>query len=416
MADTVRPFTINVPEAKIQRLRQKLSLCDLPDDDSPNAKSEKEPASWARGVPVSEIKRLVTTWQTSYDWRKAEAHLNTFPQFIAPIIIDGYGTYDIHHIHLRSPVPGSIPLLFLHGWPGSFVEATKIIRQLTQGDGTGGTRTFHVVAPSLIDFGFSSPSRAKDFSFEQHAEAYDKLMSVLGYNEYVIQGGDVGSLVTRYIAKKYGRTRCKAFHTNTAAATQPNEKTHPELHAEFLATPLTAAEQRGLERAGAFAKEGMGYFKQMTTRPLTIGYSLRDSPVGLLAWIYEKLRAWSDAYPWTDDEVLTWVSIHYFSTPGPEAPGNVYYAMEHSDPPAFAAAAAYVDVPFGVARFRNDLALVPRLWNRTLGPLVYEREHERGGHFAAWENPDAIVADLRRMFSDDGPAYEFVRSMVSAQG
>ncbi|KAI1429600.1 Alpha/Beta hydrolase protein [Xylaria sp. FL1777] len=401
---TVRPFKINVPEAKVERLRQKLALCDLPDDDSP---------SWARGPPVSEIKRLVTTWQTSYDWRKTEAHLNTFPQFVASVAIDGFGTYDIHHIHERSPVPGSIPLLFLHGWPGSFVEATKIIGDLVRGDGIDGTRTFHVVAPSLIDFGFSSPSRATGFSFEQHAEAYDKLMTALGYNEYVIQGGDVGHMVTKYITKKYGPTRCKAFHTSTPIALQPNETTHPELHAESLATPLTEAEQRGLERAAAFAKEGTGYYKQMTTRPLTTGYSLRDSPVGLLAWMYEKLVAWSDEYPWTDEEILTWVSVHYFSRPGPEAAGNVYYAMEHSDLPAFAVAAGYTDVPFGVARFRNDIALTPKLWNRALGRLVYEGEYERGGHFAAWERPDAIVADLRRMFSNNGPAYEFIRLMVS---
>ncbi|KAI1284687.1 Alpha/Beta hydrolase protein [Xylaria sp. FL0933] len=412
---TVRPFKINVPEAKIERLHQKLSLCDLPSDEAVGASSEGNSPSWAYGPPVSEIKRLVTAWQT-YDWRKTEEHLNTFLQFIASVTIDGFGTYDIHHIHMRSTIPGSIPLLFLHGWPGSFVEATKIIGDLARGDDTDATRAFHVVAPSLIDFGFSSPSRVAGFSFEQHAEAYDKLMSALGYNEYVVQGGDVGHLVTRYMAKKYGPKRCKAFHTNTAAASPPDKDKHPELHAEVLATPLTAAEQRGLERAGAFAKEGMGYFKQMTTRPLTLGYVLRDSPVGLLAWIYEKLRAWSDGYPWTDEEILTWVSVHYFSTPGPEAPGNVYYAMEHSDPPAFAAAAKYVGVPFGVARFRNDISLAPRLWNRTLGPLVYEREYEKGGHFAAWERPDAIIADLRHMFSNNGPAYEFIRSMISTQG
>ncbi|KAI0532432.1 Alpha/Beta hydrolase protein [Xylaria digitata] len=405
----IKPFRINVPEAKIERLRQKLALCDLPNDDSTDYATEKGSLSWVRGPPVSGIRRLVTTWQTSYDWRKTEAHLNTFPQFVASVDIDGFGTYDIHHIHKISSVSGSIPLLFLHGWPGSFVEATKIIDGLVNGDVADDTRTFHVVAPSLIDFGFSSPSRATEFSFEQHAEAYDKLMSALGYNEYVIQGGDVGCLVARYMAKKYGPSRCKAHHTNTPVPSEPNASSHPEL----LATPLTEAEKRGLERAGAVSAEGMGYYKQMTTRPLTIGYSLRDSPVGLLAWIYEKLRAWSDGYPWADEEILTWVSVYYFSTPGPEAAGNVYYAMEHGDPPVFAAAAEYIDVPLGVARFQNDLVLLPKLWNRTLGPLVYSSEYEKGGHFAAWERPDAIIADLRQMFGNDGPAYESVRSIVS---
>ncbi|KAJ2985035.1 hypothetical protein NUW58_g5747 [Xylaria curta] len=154
----IRPFTINVPDAKIERLRQKLALYDPPNEVSVGA--EQTLPSWARGPPVSEINRLVSTWQTSYDWHKAEAHLNTFPQFIASIDIDGFGVYDIHHIHKRSSKPDSIPLLFLHGWPGSFVEATKIIDDLAQGDGAADTRTFHVVVPSLIDFGFSSPSRA----------------------------------------------------------------------------------------------------------------------------------------------------------------------------------------------------------------------------------------------------------------
>ncbi|KAI0456794.1 Alpha/Beta hydrolase protein [Xylaria acuta] len=405
----IRPFKIDVADAKIDRLRQKLALSDLPNEDS------SEPSSATRGPPVSEISRLVSTWRTSYDWRKAEARLNSFPQFIASIDVDGFGTYDIHHIHKRSTMSHSIPLLFLHGWPGSFLEGTKIIDALAQGDGVAGTRTFHVVVPSLIDFGFSSPSRGKGFSFEQHAEAYDKLMSALGYNEYIIQGGDVGLIVGKYMAKKYGPSRCKAYHTNTPAPKPPNPDTFPELAAECAKTPLTDAEQEAMARAGQYSTEGMGYFKLMTTRPLTIGYALRDSPVGLLAWIYEKLRAWADGYPWTDEEVLTWVSVYCFSTAGPEAPGDVYYAMEHGRPPlAFDLAAEYVDVPFGVARFQNDVLVLPKLWNRTLGPLVYESEHGKGGHFAAWERPDAIIADLRKMFGDDGPAYESVRSIVSA--
>ncbi|KAH8166697.1 hypothetical protein CIB48_g1557 [Xylaria polymorpha] len=409
---TIRPFQIDVADAKIERLRQKLALSDLPEEGSIDAKSEQSSAS--RGPSVSEISRLVSTWRTSYDWRKAEARLNAFPQFIASIDIDGFGTYDIHHIHKRSTVTNSIPLLYLHGWPGSFLEGTKIIDDLAQGDGVASTRTFHVVVPSLIDFGFSSPSRAKGFSFEQHAEAYDKLMSALGYNEYVIQGGDVGLIVGKYMAKKYGPARCKAYHTNTPVPKPPNPDTFPELAAECQKTPLTDAENAAMARSGQYSTEGMGYFKLMTTRPLTIGYSLRDSPVGLLAWIYEKLRAWTDEYPWTDEEILTWISIYYFSTPGPEAPGNVYYAMEHSLPQAFDLAAEYLDVPFGVARFQNDVLVLPKLWNRTLGPLVYEADYEKGGHFAAWERPDAIIADLRKMFGNNGPAYESVRSIVSS--
>ncbi|KAI0490409.1 Alpha/Beta hydrolase protein [Xylaria cf. heliscus] len=410
---SVRPFKIHVADAKIERLRQKLALNDLPDEDSIHAKVEK--SSVNRGPSLSDISRLVDTWRTSYDWRKAEARLNEFPQFVASVDIDGFGTYDIHHIHKRSTVPNSVPLLYLHGWPGCFLEGTKIINDLAQGDGVAGSRTFHVVVPSLIDFGFSSRSGVVGFSFEQHAEAYDKLMSALGYNEYVIQGGDVGLLVGKFMAKKYGPSRCKAYHTNTPVPKAPTPETFPELAEEFSKTPLSDSEKESMARAGQYSTDGMAYFKLMATRPVTIGYSLRDSPVGMLAWIYEKLVAWTDRYPWTDEEILTWVSIYYFSTPGPDASANVYYAMEHSSPPVFDHAAEYVDVPFGVARFPNDILVLPKLWNRTLGPLVFESEYEKGGHFAAWERPDAIIGDLRKMFADNGPAYESVRLIVSAK-
>lgn len=179
-------------------------------------------------------------------------------------------------------------------------------------------------------------------------------------------------------------------------------------------TPLTDEEKKGLASTGVFGTEGNGYYKQMTTKPTTIGYAFRDSPVALLAWMYEKMHDWSDSYPWTDDEILTWVSIHYFSTAGPEATSNIYYAMEHSDPGAFAAAAPYIDVPLGIARFSNDLIVLPRLWNRTMGPIVYESQYEKGGHFAAWERPDAIVKDLRVMFGEAGVANEFVKDIRSS--
>lgn len=214
-----------------------------------------------------------------------------------------------------------------------------------------------------------------------------------------IEGGDVGYLITRFMAKKYGPSRCKAYHTNTPAPAQPDPETHPKLYARMLSTPPSEIEQRDLSRLVLFSKEGLGYYKQQSTKPQTLGYSLKDSPVGLLAWIYEKLHDWSHNYHWSDEEILTWVSIYHFSTPGPDASSNIYYAMEHAEPPAFTAQELYIDVPFGVSRFANDLVLLPKLWNETLGPLVFVGEHEAGGHFAAWERPDAIVKDIRSTFS-----------------
>ncbi|KAM5527187.1 putative epoxide hydrolase [Fusarium oxysporum f. sp. phaseoli] len=272
-----------------------------------------------------------------------------------------------------------------------------ILAPLVHGDNGG--HSFHVVAPSLIDFGFSSASKP-GFQVEHHAKLYDRLISELRYDQYVIQAGDVGSIIARYMAKAFGPTRCMALHTNTPLPSEPNKDTHLDLHKQMQETPFTEVELKGLARAGAVSKQGMGYYSMQLTMPTTIGYFLRDSPIGLLAWIYEKLVEWSDEYHWTDEEILTWVSIHYFSTAGPDAPSNLYYAFEHTDPPAFAAAGAYVDVPLGISRFTNDLVLLPKLWNQTLGPIVFQQEHERGGHFAAWEQPLTIVKDLQLMFGD----------------
>jgi hypothetical protein len=183
---------------------------------------------------------------------------------------------------------------------------------------------------------------------------------------------------------------------------EPTKDSHPKLYEECQKVSPSENDEKSQAKFAQFATEGRGYYSIMATRPTTIGYALRDSPVALLAWIYEKLRDWSDDYAWTDDEILIWVSIYYFSTAGPEASSNVYYAMDHDTPPAFVTAAAYMDVPLGISRFQNDLVVLPKLWNQTLGPIAYINEHARGGHFAAWEQPDAIVQDLHEMFRKDG--------------
>lgn len=236
------------------------------------------------------------------------------------------------------------------------------------------------------------------------------------YKFIVIQAGDVGCLVSRYMAKAYGSCSLMACHTNTPAPSEPTKDTHPSLFSKLQSTDLSNSEKIGLARTANFSEDGQGYYKQQATRPTTIGYSLRDSPVGLLAWLYEKMHDWSDDYAWTDEEILTWVSVYYFSTAGPEASSNVYYTIEHSQPNSFVAAAAYMDVPLGIARFSNDLILLPKLWNHALGPIVYESEYEKGGHFAAWERPDAIVKDLRAMFGGEWFTARWTAQQASSRG
>ncbi|CAG9989507.1 unnamed protein product [Clonostachys byssicola] len=395
---SITTFTIDVPEARLQRLKQKLELTDFPDEVTDLTPDD----AWSRGVPLSEMKRLVRYWHAEFNWRAVETSLNKLPQFSTEAGIEGFGNYQIHFIHQRSHVTNAIPLLFLHGWPGSFIEVTKILPLLVQGSDS--FPAFHVVAPSLMDFGFSSGSKKKSFYMEQHAELCHKLMLSLGYDEYVIQAGDLGCLVARLLASKYGRAHCKALHTNSAFPAEPTASFHPKLYEKVKATPLSDDEIAGLGRTAKFGTDGNGYYKQLSTRDQTIAYSLADSPVGLLAWLYEKLHDWSDNYPWTDDEILTWVSIYYFSSAGAGASGRAYYALEHSDPPAFAASQRYVDVPLGIARFAGDTVLLPKLWSQTLGPVVYESEYSKGGHFAAWERPEDIVKDLRAMFGKGGVA------------
>ncbi|KAK4693145.1 hypothetical protein P7C71_g4202, partial [Lecanoromycetidae sp. Uapishka_2] len=393
----ITPFKIFFTDDKIKRLKQKLALTDFPEE----VLDANEP--WSRGSPLADVKRLALYWKTEFDWRKAETVLNEFPQYMTQIEVDGFDMYNVHFVHQPSAVNNAIPLLFVHGWPGSFIEVTKILPHLVEGDKD--SPAFHVVAPSLINFGFSSASKKKSFNVDQHANTCHKLMQTLSYNEYVVQGGDFGYLVARFIALKYGPKHCKAYHINSAAPSEPTATSHPDLYAKVKDTPLSETEIAGLQRAALFSKEGNAYHQLQVTKPQTIAYSLTDSPVGLLAWIYEKLHDWSDKYPWTDDEILTWVSIYYFSTAGAAATTHVYYEMEHRQPAAFPAAQVYIDVPLGVARFSKDLVLLPKLWNHTMGPIVFESEYESGGHFAAWERPDAVIGDLRAMFKEGGGAH-----------
>ncbi|KAK5047216.1 hypothetical protein LTR84_006738 [Exophiala bonariae] len=397
---SIKRFHIEISQGDIKRLKEKLALANYPIQDGRSC--------WRSGAPISDIQNLGLHWLNNFDLQAAISRLNQYPQYLAPVDIDGFGVHNIHFIHQKHQNPRAIPLLFLHGWPGCFLEGTRILPLLSSVDGHD-SPSFHVVVPSLINFGFSSGNNSPEFGVSQHAEAYHKLMLILGYDEYVVQSGDVGHLITRFMAMKYGPASCKAYHTNTAWPGQPTADSRPDILAKIEAAPLTEADVAGLQRAGEFMTEGMGYYKQLSTKPRTIGFSLCDSPVGLLAWIYEKLHDWSDDYPWTDDEILTWVTIYYFSKAGPDAAGYIYYAMEHGQPRALATAQSYIDVPLGITRFCHDNITLPKAWNQSLGPVVFESSHEKGGHFAAWEQPDAIVSDLIAMFGRGGPVYGCVK-------
>lgn len=391
------PFKINVPEAKIQRLKQKLALTDWP--------TEVDDTPWKRGPPLSDIKRMADRWQNGYDWRKAEAHLNTFPQYTTPITIDNFGTYNIHFIHQRSTTTkNAIPLLFVHGWPGSFIEVTKILSHLTSP--TSPTHpSFHVVAPSLINFGFSSECLLPNFRTDQHAETCHKLMLSLGYPQYVTQGGDLGYFTTHIMARLYP-DHLKAWHVNMALPSKPEPQLHPSLHAQWQSHTLTPRETSEMAHNRHVAANMMGYYQMQATKPALVSLALTDSPIACLSWIYDALYTWSDhtTYKWTDDEVLTWISIYLFGTGGPAASVRIYHESRNMAG-SRSGEKGPVKPKLGVAHFPVELAMFPRLWYGTLAEeVVQQTEFEQGGHFAAWEQPEALVGDLRRMFGKGGGA------------
>ncbi|KAJ7081575.1 Alpha/Beta hydrolase protein [Mycena belliarum] len=384
------PFKISVPDATIARLRQKLELTILPD--------ELEGAEWDYGVPLADVKRLVARWRDGYDWRQHEAQINAaLPQFTRPIPVEGHGSLSIHYVHQRSDVSGAIPLLFVHGWPGSFLEAKKIIPLLAEK--SADHPSFHVVAMSLPGYGFSEAPSKKGFALAQYAEVGNKLMLALGYNEYVTQGGDWGFAITRAMARIYGEKHSKAWHTNLVIGTPPADGSGSN-------TEYSPREQAALARTEWFTTKGSGYSQQHSTKPQTLGYSLADSPVGLLAWIYEKLVSWTDTYPWNDDEVLTWVSIFWFSRAGPAASIRIYFEYDLSK--ASIVTEPKSKIPLGLSHFPKDVLVFPKSWSRGLGNIVFEREHDGGGHFPAYEKPEQLADDLRKMFGRDGPAFEVV--------
>jgi len=391
------PFKISVSDEKITQLKAKLDAVTFPD--------ELEDAGWAYGAPLTDIKRIVARWQNGFDWRAQEKMLNDeLPQFTRDINVDGFGTLNIHYVHQKSQVVDAIPLLFVHGWPGSFLEVRKILPLLTAASSEH--PSFNVVAMSLPGYAFSEGPKKKGFAGTQYAEVGNKLMLALGYNEYVTQGGDWGYFVTRKIATIYGDKHSKAWHTNFGVAAPPHPLWTPLRFLAFLVTPYTVAERDGLKRSLEWRAQGRGYFEEQSTKPQTIGYSLVDSPVGLLSWIYEKLVTWTDEYPFTDDEVLTWVSIYWFSRAGPAASCRIYYETRKSG--AFQDTATKPKIPMGVSFFPKELVNLPRAWVRASGNVVFTSEQSSGGHFAAYEKPAELVDDVRKMFGKGGPAFGVV--------
>ncbi|KAF9074604.1 Alpha/Beta hydrolase protein [Rhodocollybia butyracea] len=399
MSTAETPFKISVSESQLTLLKRKLEVTTFPD--------ELDNVQWKYGVPLADMKRLVSRWKEGYDWRKEEAALNEeLPQFTKDVEVNGFGTLNVHYVHAKSKVAKAIPLLFVHGWPGSFIEVRKILPLLVQPTSSELPR-FHVVAISLPGFGFSEAPSKPGFGGVKFAEICHKLMLSLGYNEYVTQGGDWGSHITRYMAHFYGGTHLKAWHSNYPTGPAPTFGSQPFSYLRALLTPSLPREKAIETRTQYFYSRGKAYYEQQSTQPQTLGYSLADSPVGLLAWIYEKLIIWSDTegeegYIWDDDEVLTWISIYWFSRSGPAAASRIYYESVQAKERHIWTSST---IPMGASFFPKELKYSPRTHIISWANLVFESEHKSGGHYAAHEKPELLVGDLQKMFGRGGPAF-----------
>ena len=375
MSDSIHPFSIDIAHDVIADLRQRLSMTRFPD--------EETTGDWNQGIPLNYVKELHDYWLNHYDWEKRQAHLNQFPQFTTDI--DGLS---FHYIHVRSPNENARPLILTHGWPGSVVEFYKVIGPLTNPVAYGGSAAdaFHVVCPSLPGFAFSGKPTSPGWNIERIARAWDTLMKRLGYERYFAQGGDWGSVVTATIgAQNLGH--CQAIHMNMPIA-PPDPDTMDN---------LTELEQSALKAMQFYQDWDSGYSKQQSTRPQTLGYGLADSPMGQAAWIIEKFYQWMDCdgHPeniLSKDELLDNVMLYWLSNAGASS-ARIYWESFNNTPQD------PVPIPAGCSIFPKEIFKTSERWaKKRFSALGYFNVLEKGGHFAAFEQPDTFVTEIRNCF------------------
>ena len=360
----IRPFRIAVPDEDLDDLRSRLRRTRWPEAECVD--------DWSQGIPLTYTRELAGYWADEYDWRAREAALNRFDQYTTEI--DGL---DIHFIHQRSAQADAFPLLITHGWPGSVVEFHKVIEPLTE-------RGFDVVCPSLPGYGFSGKPTSTGWGVERIATAWETLMGRLGYRRYGAQGGDWGSAVTTQIGRNGGR--CVGIHLNMPMGRPPQG-----------ATSFGADEQAAIERLAYYQKWDNAYAKVQMTRPQTIGYGLVDSPVAQLAWIVEKFWSWMDCdgHPenvLSRDELLDNVSVYWLTASGASS-ARLYWESFGSF-----RGGDKVTLPTGVASFPKEILRSPRSWCEDAYHITHWTPMPRGGHFAAFEQPDLFVQDVSAFF------------------
>lgn len=376
MSDAITPFTLAIPQSELDDLHRRLDRARWPERETVD--------DWTQGVPLGKMRALCDHWRHRYDWRACEERLNALGQFRTEI--DGLR---IHFLHIRSPHADAMPLLLTHGWPGSVIEFLKTVGPLTDPTAHGGDAAdaFHLVIPSLPGYGFSDKPRETGWDVARIAKAWAALMKRLGYGRWVAQGGDWGSAVTMAI----GATKpegCAAIHVNMCVVPQAVQQMFPDT------TPQEQAAQASMKH---YMDWDSGYSKQQSTRPQTLGYGLTDSPIGQAAWIYEKMWAWTDNRGAPEDalsldEMLDNIMLYWLPAAGASS-ARLYWESFRS----FGGAA--IDLPMGVSVFPRDIMRASRRWMEQVATnLIHYNALDRGGHFAAWEQPELFVEEVRACF------------------
>lgn len=387
-ADAIRPFHVNFPKAVLDDLRRRIAATRWPERETVTDGSQ--------GVQLATIKKLASYWQTDYDWRKVEAKLNRLPQFITTI--DGV---DIHFIHVKSRHPNALPIIITHGWPGSIIEQLKVIEPLTNPTANGGSATdaFDVVIPSLPGYGFSGKPSATGWDPIRIARAWITLMQRLGYTRFVAQGGDWGNAVTEQMAL-IAPPGLIGIHTNMPATVPPDID-----KVAFAGGPapsgLSADEKQAYDQLNFFYQNGLGYAQEMSHRPQTL-YGIGDSPVGMAAWMLDHdARSYAliarvfdgQSEGLTRDDILDNVTL-YWLTNTTVSSARLYWESKL----AFFAPKG-IAIPVAVTAFPDELYQAPRSWTERAYPkLIYYNKVDKGGHFAAWEQPELFAAEMRAAF------------------
>ena len=372
MSDAIRPFELHVDQVQLDDLRRRLATTRWIESETVT--------DWSQGVPLDYLKELCEYWQLQYNWRDVESRLNSIGQFVTNI--DGL---DIHFLSVTSPRVDATPLLITHGWPGSVIEFLDVIGPLSDPDlhGAPGARAFHVVCPSLPGYGFSDKPMDVGWDVSRIADAWATLMQRLGYEKFIAQGGDWGAGVSTSLAVRHPQ-RLLGLHLTMPIAVPTS--LDPEI--------LTAEEKVSLSAMGAFRLAESAYSAQQSTRPQTLGYSLVDSPVGLAAWIVEKFHAWSDCEGSIEsvmsrDAVLDNVTLYWLTASGGSSARLYWESFAKND-------FTPTPVPTGCSLFPKEIYRPSRRWvEARYSNLIYWNEPLRGGHFAAFEQPDIFVSELR---------------------